>query len=436
MAESNSESRQNRINDILRLEAEKNHVSHDYQEPQAPPAPEENGVGDTPVIPTYNQQKPPSFGRPQAQPPFPNPHAQPTANNSVVTGAQSGETFDSPANPGDALPGNITPEQLRQLLQTINVSDKTKPAPSPIETEPEVVPEKSRVVRHTIKGDRAQTGWRGFLAKLGFPIEKSATELQQDAWLRQIQRPIDVGKVIGVLSFKGGVGKTTLAVSVGTALHIESGNPVAVVDIDPNGTLKARAVDKQPADVQTLAERLRSGTKSLQAYAAQTFEKVDLYGSKENLADGELSQDDVHEVLTAMRNEYPVTVVDMPIYSLTSSAILAAVRVVDCLIVVIPPTEESLATVPQIGGALAAVDAENLRQRVVVAFNQHDKYSSTHGADLEEVATELLNRGFNVVEIPYDTGLRNINRFAFESIRSSTRWQFVQLSAAALAAAR
>ena len=121
MAESNSESRQNRINDILRLEAEKNHVSHDYQEPQAPPAPEENGVGDTPVIPTYNQQKPPSFGRPQAQPPFPNPHAQPTANNSVVTGAQSGETFDSPATPGDALPGNITPEQLRQLLQTINV---------------------------------------------------------------------------------------------------------------------------------------------------------------------------------------------------------------------------------------------------------------------------------------------------------------------------
>lgn len=268
------------------------------------------------------------------------------------------------------------------------------------------------------------------------PIEKSQKEINQDTWLRQIQRPIDEGKIIGVLSFKGGVGKTTLAVSVGTAIHIESRRKTAVVDIDPNGTLKTRAVEKQPADVQTLADRLRNGSRSLEAYAAKTFEKVDLYGSKENLSDGKLSQDDVYQVLTAMREEYPVTIVDMPIYSVTNDAILAAVRVVDALIIVIPPTDESLSTIPQVGGALRAVDAENLERRVVFAFNRHDGYTSTDGASIDDIASGLLDRGFNVVEIPYDTGLRNITRFAFEDIRSSTRWQFVQLAAAALAAAR
>ena len=74
-----------------------------------------------------------------------------------------------------------------------------------------------------------------------------------------------MGKVICVGNQKGGVGKTTTCVNLGTALA-QAGEKVCLIDLDPQGSLTQSLGYRNPDEMEyTLADVYRKETEKRQA---------------------------------------------------------------------------------------------------------------------------------------------------------------------------
>lgn len=330
---------------------------------------------------------------------------------------------------------NMTREQIDAIMKMMEATEAmeasdTAPAPVNAESRPETDTEPPAVL-HKAKHDMPTMGWQGLLAKL-FKVNVGKGELEQirESWLNQVQRPIDGNRTYATISVKGGVGKTSVGTGVATVLKVQTGDNVAMLDIDPNGTLKHRAKQRQPADVQTLAQHIRSGAKDIRAYAAPTLDGVDIFGSRTSIESSELDADDVETLIGALKDQYDFTIIDMPIYTQNSPAVRAAIRHVDALLFIVPPTVESLSAIDDVTDAVRLIGGDHLVNKIVYVVSNFDPYLQRHGADVEDIVTRLHKEGHNVVQVPFDTAFRADGSFEFANVNSSTMWQFVQIAAA------
>ncbi len=141
-----------------------------------------------------------------------------------------------------------------------------------------------------------------------------------------------MGKIIAIANQKGGVGKTTTAVSLAAALG-EKGKKVLLTDTDPQGnTTSGVGVDRRSC-ILSVYEVMIGGEKARSAIVKTQFKNLDLLPSNIDLAAAEIElaalenrEAILKNALAPIRSEYDFIVIDCPpsLGLITANALTAA----------------------------------------------------------------------------------------------------------------
>ena len=127
-----------------------------------------------------------------------------------------------------------------------------------------------------------------------------------------------MGKIISIVNQKGGVGKTTTAVNLASAIGI-AGKKVLLVDADPQGnSTSGYGINKKEAPL-TSYEMLIGKTTALAAAIKTKFKNVDIVPSSIDLAAAEVDliemqnrQNQLKMALSTVRDKYDYIFIDCP----------------------------------------------------------------------------------------------------------------------------
>ncbi|HEY5150670.1 MAG TPA: MinD/ParA family protein [Mycobacterium sp.] len=255
---------------------------------------------------------------------------------------------------------------------------------------------------------RPARGWRRavHVATLGMVNPgPSRTELRQAAMEAIVGAPLRGHYKIGVLG-KGGVGKTTVAASVGSVLaELRRGDRVVAVDADTAfGRLGSRIDPRADGSYWELAKN-----KNLQSFAevltrmgsnsAGLFVLAGESGSRRGILDPAIYR----EATMRLDRHFTIAIVDCG-STMDAPVTQEALRDMDALIVVSSPWPDGASAAAQTMEWLAHHGKTGLMQRSVVVLNDSDGHSDkrTRGA----LAQQFRSRRQAVVEVPFDPGLR------------------------------
>lgn len=301
-------------------------------------------------------------------------------------------------------------------------------------------------------------GWRRAVSAMTFGAVRpglSAAEIAEAEQLRQIRTPIRGCHRIGVVSLKGGIGKTTTAAGLGLALATSRGDGVIAVDANPDaGTLADRLVGSPPGpysgaewvgahvrardDVWIAPRSVRDLLAAVGAdeigSATDVMRYVSIAGRLHVLAseqDPETSEAfSAHEYRTTaevISAFYSVMLTDTGT-GLLHSAMAGMLSVANSLVIIAAPSVDGASRAAKTLDWLDAHHYGHLVARAVVAVS-HTRPKA------QNVDVSVLDRHFGarcraVVHIPYDPHLVAGAVIRWEEMAPPTRAAFLKLAAA------
>jgi chromosome partitioning protein len=231
--------------------------------------------------------------------------------------------------------------------------------------------------------------------------------------------------LVAIANAKGGVAKTTTALSLGAALN-DSGHTILLVDLDPHANLTLYLGIKPPSLQHTLADVLMGGQSMKVIKHPTQISGLDIIPSNHDLglAESHLIVRENYEAMLGQslmdENTYDYIIMDCPptLGTLTRSALAAA----DLLII---PTQPEYFSTSALRDMLYLIrntrqrSNPNLRYRVLVTML--DKRNKIHTSLSEHIRTAFGDALFNAT-IEVDTRIREsavvgqpINRYAPDS---------------------
>jgi pilus assembly protein CpaE len=208
--------------------------------------------------------------------------------------------------------------------------------------------------------------------------------------------PSAEGHVVGILGFKGGVGKTTLAVNLGVGLA-QANKKVVVVDTNLYfGDVSVFLNTRGQHTIIDLAH-MASDPEQLESQAVQSVlvaheSGVKLLTAPKNPRESEpVSSEALVNLLKYLKREFDFVIVDTS--TTLDEVVDACIQVSERLIVVATPTMPALKDAQIL---LSLLDAESL-EKVILVLNMVDKYSRITADQI----TNYLKRPI-AVQIPTD----------------------------------
>ncbi|MUL78863.1 MinD/ParA family protein [Mycobacterium sp. CBMA226] len=162
-----------------------------------------------------------------------------------------------------------------------------------------------------------QRGWRRLLHTVsGGRINPgdSRKDREQDALIATIRYPLSGDFRIAVLSIKGGVGKTTTTLGLGSALAMARSDRVIAVDANPDrGTLAERVLD--PSTQSTVRDLLRDSNihryADVRNHTRMAISRLEVLASEQDPAVAEVFGDrDYRRTIDILRHYYNVILTD------------------------------------------------------------------------------------------------------------------------------
>ena len=341
-----------------------------------------------------DRQRPASPDGPAARPP------QPPAKN------------PRPAPPPRRGAPPPPPGSYRARLRELDVSPAAPPEPPP----------------------SPKYGWRRIVFTATFGLINpgpSALEKQETADETTIGSALHGNYKVGVLG-KGGVGKTTIAASVGSIFaELRRQDRVVAVDadtafgrlgsrIDPrtSGSYWELAADRNIQSFADVTSRVGSNSAGLYVLAGEPT------AGPRRVLDPALYR----EATSRLDRHFTIAIIDCG-STMDAPVTQEALSDLDALIVVSSPWADGASAAAQTMEWLAAHGRTGLLQRTVVVLNDSDGHSDKRTRSV--LAHQFLDRGQTVVEVPFDPHLRPGGVIDVkEEMARTTRRRFLQIAAA------
>ncbi|MGV9799941.1 nucleotide-binding protein [Mycobacterium sp. NPDC003449] len=235
---------------------------------------------------------------------------------------------------------------------------------------------------------------------------------------------------IAVLSMKGGVGKTTTTVGLGSTIATMRGDRVIAVDANPDlGTLAQRGPDQVRSTVRDLlADSKITRYSDVRRHTSQSTSRLEFLGSARDPAVSEaFSESDYLHVHRVLDRYYNVVLTDCGT-GLTHSAVQGVLNAASALVVVASPAIDSARS------ALATLEwlehhgFEYLAAHTSVVVNS--PLAGDTPVDVSQLTKYFHGRVQNVFVVPYDAHLAEGGEIRLDRLNRKTRSAYTALASA------
>lgn len=277
-------------------------------------------------------------------------------------------------------------------------------------------------------------GWRRTVHRLSggtlnpglSPAERRREELE-----RRLRTPIEGSRRVVVMSRKGGVGKTTMTLALGSVFASLRGDRVVAVDANPDaGNLAHRVAPPNKRTITDVLEDLDGITSyaQLRSYLSQAPQsRLEVLASDDDPRIGmALDRDDYHRLIGLLDHYYNLILLDTGT-GILDSANQGLLTETDELVLVLRAGVD--------GGRAAALTLDWLEEhdygdlvgRAVVVINAVRRGV---GAPLEPMTEHFEQRCSRVVTVPWDPALETGGQTVLSALRRETQDGLVEVAAA------
>lgn len=289
----------------------------------------------------------------------------------------------------------------------------------------------ARLLRPTKRAPRS--GWRKALYVASgrtLNLGESPEDVHRRELIVRINQPLQGCYKIAMLSLKGGVGKTTTTVTLGSTYASLRGDRVVAVDANPDrGTLSQKIPLETTATVRHLLRDAHRITRysDVRAYTSQGPSRLEVLASESDPAVSEaFSEDDYRRTLDMLEHFYNVVLTDCGT-GLMHSAMKGVLDQADCLVLVSSGSIDGARSASATLDWLDVHGYSDLVRRSVAVINSVRPGSGK--VDLAKVADHFAARCRAVHVIPFDPHLEEGAEVELESLSSATRAALLELAA-------
>ncbi|MDT0222237.1 AAA family ATPase [Gordonia sp. AC31] len=395
--------------------------------PQAPPVPGPDHFGPDnlgpghvtgpapssgmPPHPAASQIVPPAPPAPQSAPAW---SAQPGMPPTPVAGHQPPPYAGpapmgpgpAPAFPGQPMQHGYGPPSGGPSLDEVALIRKARRAPS----------RGWRRAVHTLSAGAINPG-------------ESQGDIEYQQLLERVNRPVRGDYRIAVLSLKGGVGKTTTTVGLGSTFASLRGDRVIAVDANPDlGTLAQRIPQQTRSTVRDLlADENVYRYSDVRAHTSQAPSRLEVLASERDPAMAEaFNEEEYRGVITVLQRFYNIIITDCGT-GLSHSAMNGVLDLANTIILVSSPALDGARSAGATLDWLEAHGFGHLVSRAVVVLSSSRPGSST--IDTDQLGQHFLTRCRAVHKIPFDDHLAEGADVDLELMSKPTKRSFVELAA-------
>lgn len=272
-------------------------------------------------------------------------------------------------------------------------------------------------------------GWRESIRSrfVNFGGTRKKEEVAQLA--NRVRQPIRNDFRVAVLSLKGGVGKTTVTVGLGSVLASLRGDRVIAVDANPDlGTLSRRIPAQTASTVRDLLQDPHlERYMDVRKHTSQAPSRLEVLASERDPAISEaFSEDEYLRVIEILENHYNMIITDCGT-GLVHSAMAGVMKSATSLVLVTSPALDGAQSAVATLDWLVAHGYEQIaRETVVVIAASKGKNAPV---DVNMLRDYFLGRTRAVQIIPYDEHLAVGSFIDLDQMQPATRSAFLELAA-------
>jgi len=278
-------------------------------------------------------------------------------------------------------------------------------------------------------------GWRRtvYRASAGFVrIPASAADERRRDLISRARTPVAAGHYrIAVLSLKGGVGKTTVTMGLGSTLAAMRGDRIVAVDANPDrGTLADKLTTPAQATIRDLlAERARIRRYAdIRGFTSQAPSRLEVLASGQDPASTvPFGEQDYREVCAILERFYSVCITDCG-SGLLHSAMSGVLRLADQIVLVSTASVDGARSTAACMDWLAAHGHRGLVGNGVVVVTAVRRGRTAVSPSL--LAGHFAARCRAVTIVPYDPYLAQGADVDLDQLRKPTAAAFLDLAAA------
>lgn len=279
-------------------------------------------------------------------------------------------------------------------------------------------------------GSSGGSGWRAVVDRLRGHGSAGKSSVRAEQQVQRIAQPVRSDYRIALLSLKGGVGKTTVTVGLGSVFASLRRDNVVALDANPDfGTLGERV----PRQTMSTVRDLLAARPTIRSYAdirqhtSQSSSRLEVVaGERDPAASEAFTEQDYRAVIDTLRTHYSVILTDCGT-GIMHSAMDGVLSLTHALVLVSSPAVDGAKSAAATLDWLALHGYAHLVERTVVVISAHRP--GVASVDMAELRRHFLSRCRAVVVIPFDEHLAEGSVVDLARLRPRTRDAFVELAA-------